>query len=187
MPHSILQLDSIAKLPLWAQVLLASRTARRAALAMPDTVNPTTRSAILAGCEAVERCAVAGNWSGEEAVIRRAMDLCPSGDASGAGEAVYFAGDAAHAANDATDFSAAESACEGSVRRSLQAAAGAKGLNALQVMMLIAADLSVVSFACGESRIGRYDRLGQGVMGRLFPVHAPENGEVEKPDIDQLR
>lgn len=186
MGHAIFELDSIGKLPLWAQVLMASRMARRAVLALPKAAPAKTRTALLEGCDAIERCAVAGSWSSEEKVVRKAMELRPSGVAHWAGEAVYLAGDAAHAANDSLDFSAAESACEGSVWRAIQAAAHS-GMNPLQAATLMAADLNVLRFACEESRVGRYDGLGKGVMGRMFPVYAPEIVEARRPEEDQPR
>jgi hypothetical protein len=172
MGSAMFELDTVRELPLWAQVLMASRMARRAVLAMPATVSESTRTVLLAGCDAMDRCAAAGEWSkGERAAVKKAMDHQPAGDAQGAKEAVYYAADATHAAHDSLDFSAAESACVGSVQRAMSAAAGAKGLQKLQVLVFMASDLDSVRFACKECGVGRYDGVGAGVMGRLAPVH----------------
>src|SRR5258705_95786 len=86
---------------------------------------------------------------------------------SAAAIASQLVADAAHAAEDSTDFSAAESSCVGSIGRCLDAAASSKGMNPLQARILIASDLDLIRFACQEARIGRYDGVGDQVLSRL--------------------
>lgn len=186
MASAIFELEKIGELPLWAQVLIASRVAKRAVLALPKNVEAATRATLLEGCDAIERCAVAGEWIKEERpAIQRAMDLQPSGAASAVGMALYYAADAAHAAHDSLDFSAAQSACVSSAWKSMQAAMGGAGLNPLQVMTYMAADLETVRFACKEGNVRTYDGVGKYVMERICPVYAPENGETREPPMER--
>jgi len=174
--NALFELESINKLPLWAQVLIASRMARRAVLAVPSAATPT-RKVLLHACDAMDRCAAAGEWlSAERPAIRKGSSHQPAADAHGAKTAVYYAADATHAAHDSLDFSAAENACEGSVWKAIDAAATAKGVQRVQAMIFLAADLDTVRFACKEARVGRYDRLGSGVMGRMVPVASVNDG-----------
>lgn len=174
MPEALFDIGVHRGMPLWAQVLAASRMARRAALALPRDVPEASREALLAGCEALDRCCAAGErLSAEMPAIVRARDLRPAGALEGAVAVFRSAADAAHAAQDSLDFSAAESACEGSVGRALHEAGGAVGLNPLQARVLAASDVDVLAFNCREFRVGRYDGVGREVMQRLHPVHPP--------------
>lgn len=186
MGSAIFELEKIGELPLWAQVLIASRVAKRAVLALPNSVDAQTRATLLEGCDAIERCAVAGEWiKAERQAIERAMELHPSGAAGAVGMALYYAADAAHAAHDSLDFSAAQSACVSSARKSMQASMGASGVNPLQVMTFMAADLETVRFACKEGGVRTYDGVGKYVMERICPVYAPENGELPEPPMER--
>ena len=182
MPEALFNIGAYRKLPLWAQVLVASRMARRAALMLPRDVPESERAAVLAGCEALDRCCQAGErLQGELAAIERARDLRASGAARVAAEVFRSAADAAHAAQDSLDLSAAEAACEGSVGRAIAAAGTAAGLNALQARILAASDVDVLGFNCGEFRVGRHDGVGREVMERLHPVHPPAERLEESP------
>lgn len=177
MAGAIFELDAIKDLPLWAQVLIASRMARRAALWLPPDAKPAARNVILAGCDAIDRCAQAGQWlAAEKPAIKEAGDQSLSGRAYQAGQAFYFAADATHAAHDSLDFSAAESACVGSAFKAVACAAESPGLTPLQARIFAAADLDQLRFACKEAGVGRYDGLGTQVMSRLAPVHPPDAG-----------
>lgn len=174
MPNPLSSLEHAKDLPLWAQVLLAARMAHRAALAAPPTVPAAQRAALVAGCEAIVRCARAGErLKAELNTIRLAVDVQPVADLHGATLSLQAAADAAHAAHDSTDFSAAETACVNSAGNAVRHASLAKGLNPLQASIFAAGDLDLLRFACEESRIGRYDALGDAVLGRLPPVNAP--------------
>lgn len=169
-------------MPLWAQVLLASRMARRAALMLPRDVPEEHRAVLLAGCEALDRCCEAGERPGSELpAIARARDLRTTGATGLAAEVFRSAADAAHAAQDSLDFSAAEAACQGSVERAVEGAGRTPGLNPLQARILAASDVDVLAFNCREFRVGRYDGVGREVMLRLHPVHPPGERPAESP------
>lgn len=175
MEGRIFEVDTYGELPLWAQVLLASRLTRRAALWMPEDVPDETRQTLLKACDAIDRCAIAGDWlKAERAVIEKAANMQPVADACGAVNAVYYTADAAHAAHDSLDFSAAESACTSSAGKAMAEAGKSTGLNPLQVRIFAAADVDLLRFACKEAGVGRYDGLGTAVMGRLCPVYPPD-------------
>ncbi|MCB9889214.1 MAG: hypothetical protein H6836_06525 [Planctomycetes bacterium] len=168
------ELERVAELPLWAQVLIAARMARRAALATPNTVSEKTRTLFLAGCEAIELCAVTGQWrNSEKRTMRRAEEQSMPAQAYAASCVFHHAAAATHAASDSLDFSAAETACVNSVCNALVSAFEIEGTNPLQIRILVAADLDLLRFACQENRISRYDALGSAVLGRLPPAGAP--------------
>ena len=175
MEGRIFEVDTYGELPLWAQVLLASRLVRRAALWLPDDLPAETRQTLLAACDAMDRCAIAGEClKAERAVIEKAANMQPVADACGAVNAVYYAADAAHAAHDSLDFSAAESACTSSAGKAMAEAGKSTGLNPLQVRIFAAADVDLLRFACKEAGVGRYGGLGTAVMERLCPVYPPD-------------
>lgn len=181
--HPLLDQDGYRALPLWAQVLVASRVARRAALWMPSSVSASVRDKLLVGCDALDRSAEAGARSREDRpVLELAAALQPCVYSHGAATAMYYAVDSAHAAEDSLDFSAAETACTGSAGRAIAAASESRGLNPLQVQVLVAADVDLLGFACKEAGVGRYDALGASVMQRLPPVHPPAPGQAEEPN-----
>lgn len=188
MEGRIFEVDTYGDLPLWAQVLMASRLVRRAALWLPDDVPEETRQTLLAACDAMDRCAIAGEWlKAERAVVEQAANMDPVADACGAVSAMYYAADATHAAHDSLDFSAAESACTSSAGKAMAEAGKSTGLNPLQVRIFAAADVDLLRFACKEAGVGRYDGLGNGVMERLCPVYPPDerdrtSRERSRPD-----
>ncbi|MEZ6190010.1 MAG: hypothetical protein R3C45_01815 [Phycisphaerales bacterium] len=188
MTHAIFELDQIAGLPLWAQVLIASRIARRAALWLPLDTPTSVREALLAGCDAADRCAISGQRSTEDVqAMQIAANQTTSHVVQPAIDAMYYAADAAHAAESSLDFEAAERACTQSVLKALASAAEMATLNPLQVRIFAAADLDQLRFACNEIGINRYDGLGTAVIGRLFPVTAPAPDDIrpQKPTDPQ--
>jgi hypothetical protein len=153
--------ERIARLPLWAQVLLAARIAARASEAAP----------LGRFCGQLEEGCLGRlehGWHRTLLEELRAADL--PADAEPVRPALDAALDAAFAADEALDFSAAESACTGSVLRSLAAVAASPALNPLQVQILVASDVDLLAFATDEQGIGRYDPLTADVLGRLTPV-----------------
>lgn len=175
MSARIFETDLYRELPLWAQVLMASRLVRRAALWLPDDVPEQTRRLLLEGCDAMDRCAIAGErLKAEQAVIEKAAGIQPVADACAAVNAMYYAADATHAAHDSLDFSAAESACTSSVGKAMAEVEKSRGLNPLQVRIFAASEVDQLRFACKEAGVGKYDRLGTEVMQRLCPVHPPD-------------
>ncbi len=146
--------NALPRLPLWAQVLLASRLLRRTALALDD-------HAVLALCDRVDASA----WEGECRVT------APSACVSPLRAAVMSLVDAAAGAEGAQSFPV-DSCVTASVERCIDAVRTMRGANALQVAILVSADLDQIAFACKEVGIGTYDGLGAHVRGRLAPVHA---------------
>jgi hypothetical protein len=182
---SRLELPVLDALPLWAKVLAASRIARRAALWMPNSASENARTLLVQACDAIDRWALAGErLKPDLAIVERAKALRPRAAEQGAVMALFFAADAAHAAESALDFSAAESACHSSMLKAFDAAKGAAGLNPIQVQIFIAADVDLLGFACKEANIDRYQGLGRGVAERLFPVYPPDNRDDDVIDDD---
>ncbi|MFT3684551.1 MAG: hypothetical protein QM783_06410 [Phycisphaerales bacterium] len=188
--RDLFDFNSHETLPLWAQVLLASRMTRRAALWMPRSVSTRAREALVAGCDALDRCTVAGSVLADaKEALRKATSFDPDGGSYGAATAMYYALDAAHAAESSLDFSAAETACTASVGRAIAAAADGPGLNPLQARIFITSDVDLLAFGCKEAGIGRYDGVGPHVPQRLTPVHPPSERDLDEvsaePDEDE--
>ena len=178
MAHAIFDLKSYDQLPLWGQVLLASRLLRRAILALPEDAPASTRPAMLAGCDAIDRSACAGAVSHEDkAALKRAAGFQPTCYTMAVATSMNWAVDAVLAAEDSTSFSAAEAACGRSVGTALMWAMEADGMTGLQAGIYAATDLDLIRFACAEFRIGRYDGLTMNVMSRLVPIVAPAMSE----------
>lgn len=171
---ALFALDDIEKLPLFAQAFLASRMARRAIFFLPDDVKADDRAAMLAICDALDLTARAGSapMEGLRPHYDRAQSL-RNGGAGQAAEALYWAIDAAGAAHAANDFPV-DATCIRDVQNALAAASGAHGLSPLQVRVYAAADLDQLRFACAEAGVGRYNALGDQVMGRMAPVYPPD-------------
>ncbi len=190
MPHALFEPKILRELPLWAAVLVASRAARRYILVLPvggaGGVTGGTTGALLGACDAADACTAAGKRSAEAAaVIERATKTKGSAAVLAACDMVRWVGDAAHAANDSMDFSAAEGACYGSVRAGLDVAnscARLLGMTAIQSAILVASDVDQLLFVCRDLRVGTYDGLSRGVFERLVPVRAPEVHTVDRED-----
>lgn len=188
MPHAIFELDQMDKLPLWALVLMASRAARRAVLSLRGRIAEAEQRARLAGCDALDAAAEAGSCAKVKEALRRAASAQPTASGREVASSLYFAADAAQAAEASLDFSAAETACVNSVMKSIGEARSVKTMTALQSTILLSSDFDQLRFTCGEARIGRYDGLGRDVMLRLTPVHPPEPVEPPGPSAeDQAR
>lgn len=147
----------LAPLPLWAQVLLAGRMARRAA---DHPVLERVGDVFPAGCTG----AAEPGW--HRALLEEVRTL-PASPARASAEAAL---DSAYAADDSLDFSAAESACTTSAQRAVDEAGGGPKLNALQAAILAGSDLDLLAFAFAEADADRYDPLPASVLGRLTPV-----------------
>jgi len=180
MTSAIFELDTINDLPLWAQVLVASRACRRAALWLTPQTPDKVRGLLLDACDVIDGFAKAGQRSNKEiAVIKRATDHSAKRDTRQAFSAIYYAGDAAFAAESSTDFEAAEHACTQSVLKSLACVGEQNTLTPLQVRIFVAADLDLLRFACAESGVHRYDGLGESVFGRLASISPPRPEEIQ--------
>ncbi len=171
---ALFELDDIPKLPLWAQVLIASRMARRAILHLPKSVSLTDRKALLDLCDATDEAAEVGEYlETKTRPLADRMNALRSGPIGEVAEACYWAWDAAGAAHGAQSFPV-DATCIRDAQNAISAASRSNGLSALQVRIFAAADLDLLRFACAEFKIGFYDALGAGVMGRLTPVYPPD-------------
>lgn len=148
---------AVGELPLWAQVLLAGRMARRAADG--DELR-RIGEAFGAGCTG----AAESGW--HRRLLEDARRL-PESRARACAEAAL---DAAFAAESSLDFSAAESACTSSTLRAIEEAGASPALNPLQAQILAASDVDLLRFAAEEAGVGRYDPLPASVLGRLTSV-----------------
>src|SRR4051794_3358179 len=105
-----LGLDQFDKLPLWGQVLVASRLVRRRALTLPTEIKGgriAVREVVLAACDAIEQCCVDGGGTTHVAkALQQGMDLRGHriDEAESLGEAIWYAIDACRAAEAAYDF-----------------------------------------------------------------------------------
>lgn len=175
MGSALFELDTVKDLPLWAQVLMASRMVRRAVLWLPADVPENGPRVLIAGCDGIDRCAKAGeHLSSEKQAIARAQRFQPSTVTHAAAVAMGWAADAVLAAEASTDFSAAETACVNSAGQAMAHASESPGLTPLQARIFMAGDLDLLRFACEEAGVGRYDGLGEAVFGRILPIYPPE-------------
>ena len=171
---ALFELDQIPALPLFAQVLIASRMARRAVYRLPGKFATEDRQAMLDLCDMLDDTANTGElWAEKMRPIADRIDALRGGPAGEAAEALFWAWDAAGAAHGAQSFPV-DQTCIRDVQNALAAASRAQGLSPLEVRLFAAADLDQLRFTCGEAHIGFYDALGPGVMGRLAPVYPPD-------------
>lgn len=175
MSHAILHAVAadIDALPVFAQVLLASRLARRATLWLAGGGHESFRGELIAACDAVERCTL-----GAPAVTFVPPSLpFPAGILPFIVEACARASLAAGCACQGDCAS-----CSAHVHASLAASLESPGFNKLQGSIFLAGDLSLISWVCTELRIGHTQRLTQGVLERLTPVHPPD--QVPPPHVE---
>jgi hypothetical protein len=171
---ALFELDAILKLPLWAQVLIAARMARRAVLHLPKEFDRKERQSLLALCDALDEATATGEyWKDRIDPLAARMKALRGGAGGEAVEALYWAWDAAGAAHGAVGFPV-DATCIRDVENALAAASRSEGLSPLRVRLFAAADLDQIRFACGEGAVGFYDALGPQVMGRLAPVYPPD-------------
>lgn len=187
---AIFELDQFDKLPLWAQVLIASRMVRRGMLAMlPDESDPA-RNVVENACNAIDWCAEHGGFTSE---VKKQLDAGfglqdtrLARDRRAIAEAIHCAVDACHAAEAAMDFPI-DATVTASSRRAMAALAGDPRVTPLQLTILFAADLDQVRFACGEVNIQQYNGVTQHVLGRLAPVHPIDLHEPRRSPEDDYR
>lgn len=172
MTHPIFELDQFKDLPLWAQVLMASRLVRRVLARIPSTNEQRAIQVLTAGCDALDACAAQGQVPSDlNEPIRIANSFQPTGTMHSPTVALACAIDAAKAAEASLDFSAAETACSNSIAKSFAWASEAPGMTPLQARILLAADLDLLRFNCKEFNVGRYDAIPKGVFERLIPAN----------------
>lgn len=170
MTHPIFELDQINTLPLWAQVLLASRFSRRILALTPAGTETRAVDILTKGCQALDRAAAAGDLTRDlNEDLRRAKSFQPTGQMHAITATVGHAIAAAEAAVGANDFSAAETALAHSMSRCLAAGSEAPNMTPLQARINLAADFDLLRFNCKEFNVGRYDAIPREVFERLLP------------------
>lgn len=177
----------LAALPLWAQVLVASRMVRRASLAILEDVPAAPGDAVGSICDAVASCARRGGVTQAEADhLERSLALLDRRLAPGTGElrrALRFATDAARAA--AVD--SADAAVTDATMNAVRALEEDERVTSLQLRILLAGDVELLGFACAEAGVGRHDALSDAVVQRLAPTHAIMLSEPRRSAEDDFR
>lgn len=185
---AIFELDRFGELPLWAQVLIASRMVRRGALAMLEGAPASFGSLVFEVCDAIERCAERGEGVSRETSIPRGMKLREEAtrDTQAIANALWSAIDATRAAEATQDFPV-DATVTASARRAVAALAGDRRVNPLQLHILMAADFDLVRFACEEIGVQKYNGVTAHVLGRLAPVHALTLSEPSPTPEEEAR
>lgn len=170
---AILELDRFGELPLWAQVLAATRMVRRAALSLSDLLDAATAALVGDACAALERSADAGDIARAD---QNQLDLAKAlreraGLEGVVGEALWWTIDAAGAAQAAQDFPV-DATVTNSALNTIRSIAAARGFNHIQVQVVLAGDFDLLRFMCRESGVGTYNGLTASVAGNLPPLHA---------------
>ena len=184
---AIFELDQYGTLPLWAQVLIAARMVRRGTLAM--LAEGSARQTILDACDAMERCARQGEGTRREQKpldAAKALREHPPREAPAIAESVWWAIDATRAAEAAQDFPI-DATVTNSALNAIRSLSLDRRVLPLQLSILVAGDLDLVRFSCGEARIGRYDGLTNYVFERLTPTHAIDLGEPRRSPEEDAR
>lgn len=187
------RIDKFDGLPLWGKVLVASRVVARGAMALPEG---EARTIALEACDQLARSASEGLLLAQAfAAEERIETLTTRGRQLGRSEAaalrhvreaLAWAADAAHAANDAGDFAAADGACANSAANAIASAAACEALSAAQVWIVAGSDADLIDHFAREKRVGRYDGLGEAGKN-LPPMHAFELIEVKMRPEDSAR
>ena len=179
MTPRIFDLDRFTDLPMWAQVYIASRFVRRAAMAMlPEGSTPL--AAILAACDAMDSCATTGKRA---RAVRNptAPSLPPS-----LAQSLRCAQDAMEAAL-APNSSERSAEASSAARNAINAISADPRVGNLQLMILLAADIDQLRFACAEAGVRTHDALTDAVMQRMPPVHAITLHEPKRSPEDDAR
>ena len=171
-PYRSLQLEGVAVLPHWAQVLIAARITQRVALAT-DELQGEERQNVLAACEELSVAAVHGVFPRARFDAIRSMSerIREVPGAAFVGRALHYTADAAFGADRAQDFTGFEPSCIEAVRKAIDTLLAEKRFGAFQVRIAVAADADLLAFACGEVSTGIDEGLGAHVMGRMLPIH----------------
>ena len=171
-PYRSLQLEGVALLPLWAQVLTAARITQRVALAT-DELKGRDRQEVLAACEELTVAAELGALPRVrfDAVRTTGMHIGQVPGANFVGMALYHTADAALGADGTQDPTGIGSSCIAAVRKAINALLAEDRFGPFQVRIAVAADADQLAFACGEVNTGIYEGLGAHVLGRLPPIH----------------
>ncbi len=172
----------LASLPNFAQALVALRMAHRGVLAKCPAGDPE-RELVESALTGAVQCVRDGHGTfRHKATFERVMALRDVIDEHRKARewvraAMWWAIDSVNAADMANEFP-----MDGTVTRSARTAIATLGedreLGRVQIMILLAADIDQLLFACGEvdklpsKNLGsKYEGLGDHVLGRLAPVH----------------
>lgn len=185
-PSRFFDLSGIDQLPLWAQVTLAARVARRMTLGWRD-LTESQRQPPLHACDRMLAAAATGLCQAEDrAAFAFAFDHATALKADALALTLFYAGDAALAAMRADETSWGDSTAVASARKALQAACSAAQFGHLQVRIAISADADLLAFACHEQSLGRLDLMTPHVFGRLMPANALTPAFEEPVKIEDL-
>lgn len=167
-------------LPLCGQALLGARMIRRAVMAVMSEATHSAdaeRELMMRVCDTIEACARDGTGTqnakplfAEARALRDLRDRFAS-ERGPLRHALWWVIDASRAADLAQELP-----FEGCVTPALLNAVAALGtdrrINRLQITILLAGDLDLIAFSCGEAGIGRFEGVTNYVLERLPPVHA---------------
>lgn len=169
---SVLDLDSLNRLPLWGQVLIAARMLKRALLAMSGTMPAAAVLHVQALVDAIEHCSAGGGPARPCLQAFEAVASAPKTcETSALIEAARLAVDAARAAEAAHDFPVDATVTQ-SCLASLRALSADARVLPVQIAVLLGGDIDLVRFVASEAGIDRFAPLGRGFPERLLPVHA---------------
>jgi hypothetical protein len=198
---ALFDISKLDELPLWAQVLLTSRTLRRAGRTLVPIMDaPAPEAGLIdAACDHLEMCAVHGALLGHGSEPLEAARLWLERTAgSGGGNAaarqaartlervLHWSVDGAGAAQGAQDFPV-DGIVTADLARAVAELTQHPGIGALQASLMLAADAEQVAFACAQAHVQRYNGLGPDVLGRLTPVHALTLHPTRRPAEEQFR
>jgi hypothetical protein len=192
---------SLSRLPLFAQTLVASRVARRAALAMLAGVD--LQSALLA-CDTIDKISGRGNRTTcDPSALAAHLNVPESSGNETALSALHHAVEAiaaalhAAAGQDAvrgtgqnTGLGSAatlDAAVTHAAGQCIGAVCADPRISKTQFMIVLSSDIEQIAFVCGEAKIGKYDGAGDDVLNRLAPCHAFDLFEPPKSIEDQYR
>ena len=166
---------ALGELPLWAQVLVASRMLQRAALAMQAEWPGALRDLVDPVVAAMQDCArEGGNVHRRQALFDHALAQRHADTGTRTAPfrgMLWYAIDATRAADAAQDFPIDATVAQSTLRALRELVADAR-VTPLQVLVLLAGDIDQLRYACDEARVDRYAALPAHVFLRLAPVHA---------------
>lgn len=158
--------EQIGELPVWMQVLVASRAVRRVVSTCKDGIDKRIMTKAL---DAVDSCAAYGfcEWQ-EERAMQAATARRGRGEpeTTAVREAVFWAVDACMAAEASRDFPSDSAVTDGALN-AISAICGDPRYSATRIEELAAADLDVLRSAVRESRLMAYAPVPESLLSRL--------------------
>lgn len=185
-PGRFLACKGIDALPLWAQVTLAARIARRMTLGWRDWTD-AQREPLLRACDCLLAGARTANWEpSDRAAVSLAVAHATSLRADALAHTMLHAGHAAVAAASAAATMQSDATAAASVHRALRSACSAHMFGELQVRVAVAADADLLAFACSEAQLTRLAPLTPAIFSRLMPAHALTPAFEEPVNLQDL-